>query len=714
MNYVLTGILIHSGSSLQSGHYYSLIMDQESGKWYQFNDNVISLFNIEKDLEKECFGNMNSNNNGGEQFGRTAYLLFYTKKSLFRKEEIIKEININENILNEVYKENIFYLHIKTFTSNLYQDFLNKFANTAFNALKDTNNIDKEKSINKMLRKCIDEYNKYNQTLEINKQKEKEKEENNKKEEFENINKIEQYENINKIDDDEEQKDSVVENKKNEEEILQNIKEEKNEISKINKNYTNKDIIKLLVYYTFDIAMNYFDNNAKISSCINILNNYISSNKIFCLSIMKLMEKNISFFKDLLFKCGSKSQDVMSINKEIFDFFKNIFENVYFYEKEHIKIFPKKFKYLSKDKNSNLYKISEEYESCLFRLVSKLFSNNLELCRKEFSNDLMFLHLFYLCVNSFPEISYILEEKLIPLISFITNNSLNLKILKSEENPTFFMGGNPKWKPNENYEKIFSEIIMHSINNGMYSKKKLSPYFIAINPNYNIPQDEEILSNFDLYPKLPDNINVMFNKEFLIKYLCSHNCTNELICHLCYEDQDISYNMLMVINDYLRKININTINEVENVFNKICSIFSINDSLIELRLETLFQLKSDGPQSSLFDYFCNARYSEYVLDFIFNLASVMYQYTPIYQYFLENRNKIQWIAAYIGEIKDQGVLNDNYFRVNSYHPEFMQIIEEGLINRLGFNSPAVEQNNNGFQNDNNLFDDGDDDGFSIM
>jgi ubiquitin C-terminal hydrolase len=46
MNYVLTGILIHSGSSLQSGHYYSLIMDQESGKWYQFNDNVISLFNI--------------------------------------------------------------------------------------------------------------------------------------------------------------------------------------------------------------------------------------------------------------------------------------------------------------------------------------------------------------------------------------------------------------------------------------------------------------------------------------------------------------------------------------------------------------------------------------------------------------------------------------------------------------------------------------------
>ena len=697
MNYVLTGILIHSGSSLQSGHYYSLIMDQESGKWYQFNDNVISEFNIEKDLEKECFGNINSNRNGGEQFGRTAYLLFYTKKILFRNENIFKEININENILNEVYKENIFYLHIKTFTSNLYQDFLIKFANISFNALKDTNNKDKENTINKRLRILLDGYNQYNQLIEEEKQKEKKIEEA----------KQEEYENINKIEDDEE-KDNGIEKQINLEEIIKKIKDERYIISKNNKKYCNKDIIKLLVYYTFDVAMNYFDNNSKISSCINILNNHISSNKIFCLSIMKLMEKNILFFKDILFKYGSKSQDMMSINKEIFDFFKNIFENVYLYEKEHLKILPKKFTYI-------LSKKTEEYESCLFRLINKLFSQNLEFCRKEFANDLMFLHLFYFCVNSFPEISYILEEKLIPLISFITNNSLKLQILKSEENPTFYMGGKPNWRANENYEKIFSEIIIHSINNGMYSKKKLSPYFIAINSHYNIQQDEEILKNFDLYPKLPDNINVMFNEEFIIKYLCSYNCTNELLCHLCFEDEDISCNLLIVINDYLRKIN-NTINEVENVFNKICILFSINDSLTELRLETLFQLNSDGNESSLFDFFSKVKYSEYVLDFIFNLASVMYQYNPIYQYFFTHKNKIQWISAYISEIKEQRVLNDIYFRVNSYHPEFIQIIEEGLINRLGLKSHDIEQNNNGFQNNNNnnLFDDEDDDGFSII
>ena len=325
----------------------------------------------------------------------------------------------------------------------------------------------------------------------------------------------------------------------------------------------------------------------------------------------------------------------------------------------------------------------------------------------------MFLHLFYSCVNSFPEVSLLLENQLIPLISFITNNSLNNPIFKSKENPTFYMGGNKGWKVNENYEKIFSEIIRHSINNGMYAKKLISPYFIAINPNYYNKQEDNNINNFDLYPKLPNNINVIFQEEFLIKFLTSHNCTNELICHLCFEDENISTNLLIVINDYLRQIN-NKINIVEIVFNKICSLFFMNDSLTNLRLETLFQLNSNDPQSlSLFDYYDNVKDTEFVLNFIFNLASAMYQYEPIFQYFLNYKNKIQWIYPYFYELKEQGFLNDNYGKVHSYHPEFMQIIEEGLINRLGFDQPAIIQNNNG-NGDNNFIDDGDDDEFSIM
>ena len=61
------------------------------------------------------------------------------------------------------------------------------------------------------------------------------------------------------------------------------------------------------------------------------------------------------------------------------------------------------------------------------------------------------------------------------------------------------------------------------------------------------------------------------------------------------------------------------------VFNKIYSLFFMNDSLTNLRLETLFQLNSNDLQSlSLFDYYDNLKVAEIVLNFIFNLASAMY------------------------------------------------------------------------------------------
>ena len=730
MNYVLTGILIHSGSSLQSGHYYSLIMDQESGQWYQFNDNVISKFNIERDLEKECFGNKNSNNNGGEQFGRTAYLLFYTKKDLFRNEKIINEININESILNEVYKENLNYLRIKTFTSSQYQDFLFKFAEGASRFLKNNNISEKENSINKLYRKKVNllcelikkdknekkENNKNEKSEEESKQKEENKIIEDKKEEIKNEDKIEDKEEKDKIEEEEEIekdiKDFVIPDNIEELVIKINDDNKNNNELDIKKNYSFKNVIKLLIYYAFDIVMQYFDNNAKITMFLNTLNNYISSNKIYSISILKLMEKNIDFFADMLFKCGSKSQDMLNVNKEIFDLFQNIFKNVYEYEKDKLKFISKKFKYITKDKDSNKYEIAEEYESCLLRFVQKFFCSNLEKCRKEYALDLMFLHLFNNCVCNFPEISLSLENILIPLISFITNNSLNNPMFKSKENPNFFMGGNKGFKANDNYSKIFCEIILHSINDGMYTKKKLSPYFKGVSPSinnsYNINQD----INFDLYPRLPNDINIIFDQEFFINFVSSYNCPKELVCHLCYEDENISIKMLSEINSYLHHTN-SRINTMENVFTKICNVFSIKDSLTELRLETLFQLNSNEPGTiPLFDYYYNERQTEFVLDILFNLSSVMYQYDAISDYFIKNKFKIQWVYGYFIDLKEEGFLNDVYNKVNSYHPEFIQIIEEGLINRLNF-IPVEPDNNLNPQNQNDFMDD-DDDGFSIM
>lgn len=51
--YNLRGTVIHMGTA-ESGHYYSLIKDENS-KWLEFNDNIVRQFD-EKDLGHEAFG----------------------------------------------------------------------------------------------------------------------------------------------------------------------------------------------------------------------------------------------------------------------------------------------------------------------------------------------------------------------------------------------------------------------------------------------------------------------------------------------------------------------------------------------------------------------------------------------------------------------------------------------------------------------------------
>ena len=692
MDYILTGILIHSGSSLQSGHYYSLIIDQESGKWYQFNDNNITEFNIERDLEKECFGIKGNIN--GEQFGRTAYLLFYTKKNLYRNEKVLKGVNFNQNIVNEVHKENIRYLGIKTYSNNLYQDFLIKLANNCLKHCKDTN-IEKEYSI---IKKYRDEIKLYEEVQKNQKNEEP-------KQQFEDINKIEGEE------DKKLSKDELI-IPDNIEEIINKLKKEENKENKEDselkvKEYTNKKLIKSLLYYTFGIATQYFDSNAKIASFMKTINNFISSKKVFGISILKSMEKYFGVILDYIFVCGVKNQDMQVISQEIFDLFKNIFENVYVYEKENIPIFVKIFNYITKNEKTNKYEINQEYESCLLRTVKNLFCKNLERCRKEYSKDLMFLHLFRFCSYSFPEVSIVLEDYLIPLISFITNNKLTESYLRSKENPTFYMGGNPSWKTNENYELIFSDIILHSINDGMYKKKKLSPFFIKENKNYIINKKEEINENemFEYYPKLPKNIFAILSPQFIYDFLNSKNCTTELLGNLCYENEQFSNFFFKKINSYLKDLNKNY-GIFENVFIKVCSLLKLDDSLNDQRLEKLFELDYENNENiALFDYYNSVKdKSNFVLDFIYILTTVTLDNNCIFNYLFNHKSKIEWIYEYFKQVRMERTNNRAYNVVNSLHPEFMDIIEEGLINRLNFEQ-KIELVNDG---------DDDDAGFNLI
>lgn len=54
----LRGVVVHYGSS-EAGHYYSYIKDtevkDEKKQWFEFNDDIISSFNI-ADLAEETFG----------------------------------------------------------------------------------------------------------------------------------------------------------------------------------------------------------------------------------------------------------------------------------------------------------------------------------------------------------------------------------------------------------------------------------------------------------------------------------------------------------------------------------------------------------------------------------------------------------------------------------------------------------------------------------
>ncbi|EKX52244.1 hypothetical protein GUITHDRAFT_51654, partial [Guillardia theta CCMP2712] len=95
--YDLVGVLVHTGTA-DSGHYYSYIKerkpvsldgDNDSAKWYLFNDTNVELFD-EKDIGPACYGGseciqqldpMDSSRSHTKLVSRTysAYMLFYEK-----------------------------------------------------------------------------------------------------------------------------------------------------------------------------------------------------------------------------------------------------------------------------------------------------------------------------------------------------------------------------------------------------------------------------------------------------------------------------------------------------------------------------------------------------------------------------------------------------------------------------------------------------------
>ena len=70
--YYLKSIVIHNGSC-RLGHYYNLIKDPNSKKWFKFNDTDVTLFKLNNYVE-EAFETIKGSDYINEN---NAYLLFY-------------------------------------------------------------------------------------------------------------------------------------------------------------------------------------------------------------------------------------------------------------------------------------------------------------------------------------------------------------------------------------------------------------------------------------------------------------------------------------------------------------------------------------------------------------------------------------------------------------------------------------------------------------
>ncbi|KAH3742845.1 ubiquitin carboxyl-terminal hydrolase 34 [Pelomyxa schiedti] len=132
--YQLVGVIVHSGGA-DSGHYYSIIKDRASGKWYDFNDNTVSRFDM-KTLPQECYGgktmsyqwNAWLNQSVKVEVFRTAsaYMLFYERVQILESSGS-GEVTIPDSptgLYKEVHEENTKFLRDRQFFDQTYFDFM--------------------------------------------------------------------------------------------------------------------------------------------------------------------------------------------------------------------------------------------------------------------------------------------------------------------------------------------------------------------------------------------------------------------------------------------------------------------------------------------------------------------------------------------------------------------------------------------------------------
>ena len=600
MDYVLTGILVHNGSTLQHGHYYSFIMDQKTRKWFKFDDTRISEFDIENDLENECFGNKDLNSNKNS---KSAYLLIYTKKNNLDKNNLNDKFNVNKTIIENVRKENLDFIKNRHYFEENYFNFIRDFVKK----FSDNINIE-ENNFSSLTKELRIKKNSYEKLLNVLK---------NNNNQIDNSNVVNVYNNI--------------------------YNEEKKNIPK--KNPDDSKIIKFIFYYTFRIILN-LNNQSKISFFKEILYNKIHSHPKISFWWFKNLEKNPNFFRDFIF---NKNHEIRKI---FYSITMEAFQNVYICEKNN-DIFRKTFKIIIRENNNKLESITED-ESILNRFIKNIIYENMEQSRL---NWLFNNYFCYLCSKMF--VNYELNihtQNLIDIcISLITNNK-NDKY-KSKTNPNFFMGNNYNQFNKQSYIDILIPILLNYRTKVNREEKVYDDYYTGFKEdNHDINQisdenNSEILFDFNqnLYQKI-------INKKFLCLELLSTNggpniktYQYKLLYHLCYKDLNISKIILDDLNSLIRE-HYNCFELTFQYIRNLDGIFSIEDEFSFDRCNFFFNLNSE--EDSMFK--CLYNYKEmFTLATVLNLSffvRIIENYSSVNDYFSQNVNSIKWVIGFLNSI----------------------------------------------------------------
>jgi hypothetical protein len=321
------------------------------------------------------------------------------------------------------------------------------------------------------------------------------------------------------------------------------------------------------------------------------------------------------------------------------------------------------------------------------RLFKKLFCDNLEKSRYEFSRSSLYLTIFYHMVQNYPEVSSITINYFFVLVSLISNNTLSN--IKSEINPNYSMGNNSGYMPNVFYLLIFSDTILKCVTPGMIKTNTFSPFFT------NIKTETEVI-NWSKYPKLPQNWEKILTFEFYINFLLSYNNARpkELTSHLCYGDEQVSVQILNLVCQFMKTKTFMPL--IEKVFNNSLCVFDLKDNLELIRVDALFELNDktneepiDTEQNKILFEYLEAEKENSLKDsllMLYCIGKAIEKYEVIGQYFDKNKNKLGWIGVFINKIKTDQTTKEKYIKESGYilnqHPDLLEVIQKNLIKRF--------------------------------